>query len=175
MAQTQNTKHFKHYIRMARAAQLEAALYKDSEIAEFLNLSLAGLATLKQDPEYGRIRIAVRTGVVTDAEEELIQDQKYKYERLRNMVPLALQGLFDAARSSNEHVKVKACSEILDREGTLAKVSRIGLATDEQGGVGTVIDDEIAQNLLEIKKIQAERAKDKDKDAEIPPVTNTVQ
>jgi hypothetical protein len=95
----------------------------------------------------------------------MIASMEYKHERMRAMIPQALQNLYDLARSSNENVKLKATAEILDREGTMAKVSRIGLATQDQGGVGTVIDDEIASNLLGIQKIQAERAEKSAKEA----------
>jgi hypothetical protein len=156
---------------MLQAVQLEAQLYKDAEIAEFLKMTPAGLAVLKQDPDYVALRVQVRTGVTSEAEKQFLKDLEYKHDRLRDMVPLALQGLYDAARSKNEHVKLKAAAEILDREGTMAKVSRIGLASEEQGGVGTTIDNEVAAQLLEIRKIQLERAA---KDAE-KPITDTIQ
>jgi hypothetical protein len=167
-------KQFKRQIRMIRAVRLEAALYKDAEIAAFLKMSPMGLAQLKMDPDYIALRIQIQSGVVSDAEKELLKDTEYKYEMLRDMVPLALQGLYDAARSTNMHVKLKAAAEILDREGTMAKVSRIGLASQEQGGAGTSIDDEIAANLLDIKKIQEERAKKEQEVREIPGPT-TIQ
>jgi hypothetical protein len=160
---------------MLQAVQLEAQLYKDAEIAAFLDMTPGGLAQLKLDPEYVRLRTQVRTGVTTETEKQFLKDLEYKHDRLRDMVPLALQGLYDAARSKNEHVKLKAAAEILDREGTMAKVSRIGLATEEQGGVGTSIDDEIATKMLEIRKLQAERAAKEATEQEIPPITNAVQ
>jgi len=143
-----NGPSFKRRVRMLRAARLEAALYKDPEIAAFLNLSLAGLAQMKADPEYAAIRMQVLTGVVSDAEKELIRDTEYKHELLRDLVPAALRNLFDLANSQNESIKLKATAEILDREGTMAKVSRIGLATADQGGIGNSIDDETAANLV---------------------------
>lgn len=156
---------FKRRIRMEQAARLEGQLYKDAEIAQFLDMTVAGLAQLKADPEYAIVRMEVLTGVVSTVQEEMIASMEYKHERMRAMIPQALQNLYDLARSSNENVKLKATAEILDREGTMAKVSRIGLATQDQGGVGTVIDDEIASNLLGIQKIQAERAEKSAKEA----------
>lgn len=142
---------------MIQAVRLEAALYKDPEIAAFLKMTPAGLAQMKMDPEYDIMRMQVASGVASSAEEELLKDQEYKYEQLRNLVPQALTNLFDLARSQNEHIKLKATSEILDREGTIAKVSRIGFAMPEQGGVATTIDNEIASNLTNLLKIEAER------------------
>ena len=133
-------KSYKRHIRMIQAVRLEAMLYKDAEIALFLKMSPAGLAQLKMDPDYIALRTQVQTGVVCEAEKALLTDTEYKHELIRDMVPQALQGLYDCARSANEHVKLKAAAEILDREGTMAKVSRIGLATSEQGGFGTSID-----------------------------------
>jgi len=156
---------FKRRIRMEQAARLEGQLYKDAEIAQFLDMTVAGLAQLKADPEYAIVRMEVLTGVVSTVQEEMIASMEYKHERMRAMIPQALQNLYDLARSSNENVKLKATAEILDREGTMAKVSRIGLATQDQGGVGTVLDDEIASNLLGIQKIQAERAEKSAKEA----------
>ena len=154
---------YKRRIRMIRAVRLEAGLYKDNVIAALLNMTPAGLAVLKQDPEYSEVRLQVLTGVVSDAEKTLLEDTRYKHEQLRELIPQAFQNLYDLARSQNEHIKLKASTEILDREGTMSKVSRIGLAMPDQGGAGTTIDDEVATNLLRISHLQAERAK---KDAE---------
>ena len=117
-------KSFKRQIRIEQACRLEAALYKDAEIAEFLGLTQAGLAQLKMDPEYNEFRMQMRSGVVSRAEQELLKDQEYKYEKIRNLVPQALQNLYELAKSGNEHVKLRATTEILDREGTMAKVTR---------------------------------------------------
>ena len=89
---------------MLQAVQLEALFYKDAVIAEFLEMTPAGLAQLKLDPEYIRLRMQKETGVATEAEENYLKEQEYKHDRVRAMVPQALQNLYDLARSQNEHI-----------------------------------------------------------------------
>ena len=80
--------------------------------------------------------------------QDLVDDIEYHKQRVREMLPVALDGLYElAVQSKNERIKLAACESIIDREGQHAKVSRIGLPTQAQGGIGTKIDDEIASNL----------------------------
>ena len=170
-------KSFKRRIRMIRAVRLEAALYKDPEIAAFLNLTPAGLAQMKGDPEYDALRMQVMSGVVTDAEKELLKDTEYKHEMLREMVPTALRNLFDLANSNNDNIKLKATAEILDREGTMSKVSRIGLTTSNVDGVSTQIDDDTAISLVNalqaLKNQRVQEAKDASSLSEDSPTLST--
>lgn len=140
-------KSFKRVIHMEKAARLESLGWKDAEIARQIGLTPAGLAMVKQDVDYPSVRDRIKTGVISQLDEQLKDDMDYQRERIRGMMPVALDGLYESAiQTKNERIRLAACAEILDRDGRLAKVSRVGLPTEDQGGVG-IIDDETADAL----------------------------
>jgi len=153
---------FKRYVKMERAVRLEALGKTDAEIAFHLSMSQAGLAQLKRDPQYSQIRTRVATGVISEADSELSNDLKLQRQRVRDLVPLALDALYDAVTCTDRKIKLSAASQILNRDGRLAEVSRIGLPTEDQGGAGNITDHQTAADLvaaLEKSRKIAEQAK----------------
>ena len=133
---------------MEKAARLESLGWRDAEIARQLGITPAGLAMVKQDPDYASVRDRIKTGVCSLLDENLKDDLQFQREKIRSMMPVALDGMYELAiQTKNERVRLAACAEIMDRDGRMAKVSRIGLPTEDQGGVGQ-IDDETADALI---------------------------
>lgn len=165
-------KSYKRIINLEWIARLENMRWRDPEIAHHLGLTLAGLAQCKQDPDFPKVRARILTGVLSDADMKMSEENEYLRERIRGMLPAALDGLYElAVQTKNDRVRLAACESITDREGHLAKVTRIGLPTEDQGGLGAV-DDEAADAL--IIALQASR---KVKEASLEntkPSTNTV-
>lgn len=150
-------KAFKRLIRMEKAARLEALLYTDAEIAQHLNLTPAGLAQVKLDPDYESVRRRLKDGIASETDNIIAREGEYVRDRIRDMVPAALDSLYRAAISNNEHIRLRAATQILNRDGRVAEVSRIGLPTEDQGGAGTKIDDDIASALISVAKLQRDR------------------
>lgn len=150
-------KAYKRLIRIEKAVRLEACLYTDAEIAQHLNLTPAGLAQVKLDPDYDSVRRRIRDGIASETDNIISREGDYVRDRIREMVPAALDSLYKAAISNNEHIRLRAATQILNRDGRVAEVSRIGLPTEDQGGAGTKIDDDIAAALTGIMKLQKER------------------
>ena len=176
-AQRKGQASYKRMLRMEHCARLENLLWKDADIAAHLNMSPAGLAQLKGDPEYPAVRNRIKTGVISQLDEELKDDFNYQREKIRSMMPVALDGLLELAmQTKNERVRLGACAEIMDRDGRLAKVSRIGLPTEDQGGVGSSIDDETADALIQALKIsKATSAESTQSKISDPSITTKVQ
>lgn len=123
---------------------------KQSEVAKHIGVSPITLAVWQQDPDFVDLQNQIMTGVLSHVDEDLAEDVTNQKLSLKRMIPMALQGLADLAlQSSNPQIKLKAIGEILDRDGHLAKVTRIGLPTDAQGGVAGTMDNEVAAKLLE--------------------------
>lgn len=148
MAQTYP--HLKARLRMERVARLEAMMIPDAEIAAHVNLSPAGLASLKARPEYQGIRLQVASGVLSEFDAELANDVNAVRASLRANVPAALQAIVDAVHQKTDpKLRFTAACELLDREGNLAKVSRTGVPLPEQGGSGiNTKDDDVANELI---------------------------
>jgi hypothetical protein len=64
------------------------------------------------------------------------------------MVPMALQKLKELVLSSNQQIALKASADVLDREGTHAKVSRSAIDIKEQVNLTTT--NIIAQNIRDV-------------------------
>jgi hypothetical protein len=139
--------NYKTIIRIERAIRLEVKGFSDAEIAEHIGLNKAGLATLKRNPLYTQVRIRVLNNVVGDLEQELGDDNHYIHQKIRSMLPKALQVLEDALENPDVKARLSAAADVFDRDGKLAKVSRIGLPSEEQGGFAPKIDTTIVDGL----------------------------
>lgn len=162
-------KSFKRRIRMEKAIYMEANGFKDREIANVLRLSKGGLAQLKRDPEYQGLRVQLASGVVSEFNKDIALDRTFLREKLKEMVPVALQGLYEAATNKrNERVRFEACKTILNREGTLAEVSKSTVVVQDERTTISKADDEAADALVKAYKASGG-------DTLPPPITDIVQ
>lgn len=147
-------KSFKARIRMEKVARLEAAGLADAEIAAHVGITTAALAGIKTRPEYKVLVRQVATGVISQYDEQLAANSDFQRARLQSMVPPALDALFKAVTNPiDQRLAVEAAKQILDRDGRLAQVSRIGLAAPNQGGfAATQKDVEAANSIVELFK-----------------------
>jgi len=130
--------------------QLKNPNAKQAEVAKHIGVSPVTLSQWQTDPSWMDLHNQIVTGVLSHVDEDLAEDLTAQRLTLKRMIPLALQNLADLAlQSSNPAIKLKATQEILDREGNHAKVTRMGLATDSQGGVANHLDNEVALKLAE--------------------------
>lgn len=163
--------YFKRKLRMEKCARLEAQGIPDKVIAAMLRLSRGGLATLKRDPAYANIRVAIATGVVAEMDTDLAENREFLKTQLKQMVPTALRGLFDlAVQRTNERVRLEACKQILNRDGLLAEVSKSQVTVEDARKGASEMDDNIAAEL-----IAAFRSAGKPDEELPPPITETVQ
>lgn len=115
--------------RLESIIRLENAGFTHSAIAAMLVISPTRLAAIKKTPTYIQARIKLTHGIILDNESQvqLIKDQRK--EILTQMLPPALQVLADeiqrpAQTLAERKHKSAIALELLDREGTFAKVSR---------------------------------------------------
>lgn len=111
--------------KIEKAARLCATgLYTDKMIAEHLGITQPYLSVLKTTKEFQSASMAVLSGVLSETNEKMLASVEERREELAAMVPAALLQLRNLALSRNQNVALKACQEILDRDGQLAKVSK---------------------------------------------------
>lgn len=120
----------------------------DAEIAEQVGLTVAGLYTMKNSPEWKQLWLQYTNKVLSDFDAELAGDQKALRERHKMKVPEALQTMYDLMHSRDEKVKFAAAKDILARDGNFAEVSRIGMPTEEQGGFMSKTDTDVANAIV---------------------------
>jgi accessory colonization factor AcfC len=112
-------------LKMERIARLEVAGYKDEEIAATVGITKTYVSMLRRTPEYIGVRVEVASGVLSEADRVLLQDQEATYEQLKQLVPSAMLTIKNTLHNSrNPKLQFDAAKEILDREGTFAKISK---------------------------------------------------
>lgn len=144
--------NYKTIMRIERAVQMEAKGYPDDQIAKHIGLSKAGLITLKRNPLYQQVRVRTQSFVVGELEQDLGENIDYCRNKLNSMLPKALQVLEKALENPDPKVALNAADSVFDRNGRLAKISRIGLPTEEQGGIGPRLDTSVADALVDAIK-----------------------
>lgn len=144
----------KALFKKEQIARYTLAGLTDAEIAERLSMTHAGVVTAKQQPEYKAIETSLRDGVLTQMDAELGEDIVAMRTKLRTYVPAALQTLIDAAQQRKDlKLAVNASEALIAMDGRMAKVSRTGVATPEQGGSAiSQHDNDAAQELLNALK-----------------------
>lgn len=123
---------------------------KMPEVAQHVGVAEQTLAQWKVDPEWTNLHNQITTGILSSIDADLAEDITHQRLTLKRLVPTAIQNLADLAlQSANPSIKLKASQEILDRDGNFAKVARVGLAMQGQGGVSDQKDDDVSRALLE--------------------------
>lgn len=116
----------KRYELMAR---LENAGIGEGAASAMLGISVARLRYLKKSSDYQVARIKITHGIIIDHEKNLALIKEQRKEILTQMLPPALQVIANeltapAVSLAERKHKSAIALELLDREGTFAKVSR---------------------------------------------------
>lgn len=120
------------------------------ELATLADIKPGRYLWLRKLAAYSRVKQSYTTGIISNLDEVVQKKLNLTQTTLDFAVPMAMQALVQQALSSkDERVKNKAANDILDRHGHFAKVSRVGAPTEEQGGVATDADQEVADKLAE--------------------------
>lgn len=143
--------HEKTILKAELAVRLEMLNlgYNDSQIALHIGMKVGAFQMLKKTDVYQRIRSSYISGVILPMDEAVRDNYKIGRKLLSDHMPLALQNLaMAAAQNIDKKLKMEASKEILDREGSFAKVSRVGIPSKDQGGFADSKDNETAAELL---------------------------
>lgn len=135
-------------MRRERAARMEVLGYSDIEIATAIGLTPAGLAMLKRSPQYQDILISVKNGFVRDMDSALGEHTELLRTRIRDHIPNAINTIIDMIQQrADKKLALTAAETLIGMDGRFAKVTRVGVPTEAQGGVGTE-DDAIVKGIM---------------------------
>lgn len=152
--------------------QLKNPNAKQSEVAAHIGVDIVTLSQWQAQQEWKDLHNQIVSGILSQIDAELAEDINHQRLSLKRLVPVAIQNLADLAlQSANPNIKLKASMEILDRDGNMAKVQRVGLATAEQGGVASQVDNEVAK-LLGEALLAAKAKKDASKEPAQPSISD---
>jgi hypothetical protein len=135
-------------IRIACRLEMLNLGLKDREIAQHIGMSQTSYSLLKKTQIYQQLHNQYLTGVLSVADENIIENLPLQRRILNQAVPVALENLYAACvQKIDKKLQFEASKEVLDRQGAFAKVSRIGLPTASQN-VDNSQDNELASELI---------------------------
>ena len=115
----------KRYMRIERLCRLELSGHTEDEMAFHQGISKVRVNQLKRTPEYISLRTQLASGIVSQADRNMLEDIDANHQIVKDMVPEALLAVRDAILDrNNPALRLRAAQDLLDREGTLAKVSK---------------------------------------------------
>lgn len=150
-----STKHPSMRMTWKRALKLEAiarlsadpAGYSVEQIANILGCSTQTVILIRQLPEYHAKMIEIASGVVSAYDRNLRSSVENMREELRSMVPSSMMVIRNALHGRyGAQIQYRAATDVLDREGTNAKVSKSSVSHEVQVPLG--VDPTIAANLM---------------------------
>ena len=126
----QAKRQFRVHLRHEQIIRLEAAGFTAGQIAPMLRISVPRIKQILRSPEYLIDRLKITHGIILDHDAQLSKIKEQRKEMLVQLLPAALQTIANELRrapspllSERKHQTALAL-ELLDREGTFAKVSR---------------------------------------------------
>lgn len=122
-------KQFKTQKRFETIVRLENAGFSEAASAAMLCISVPRLRYLKKQSDYLIVRAKLTHGIILDWDNELAKVKEQRKELLTAMLPPALLCLSQeiqrpAITLAERKHQAQVAQDILDREGTFAKISR---------------------------------------------------
>lgn len=120
---------FKTQKRLETIVRLENAGFSETAVAGMVGVSKNKLSVIKRSREYLNARVLITHNIILDYDGKLADIKEQRREILTQNLPSALQALAEeiqrpALTVAERKLKTTVALEILDREGTFAKVSR---------------------------------------------------
>jgi hypothetical protein len=143
-------KTYKRHLRIERIARLSLQVppLKDEEIAISQGVTKQYISMLRRTPEYIGIRTQLLTGVMAQENRYLYENLEENQDIIKSFVPEAMQALYDTLLDrSNPGLRLKAAESVLDREGSIAKISKTEIKKKVEfdfAGHDAVADDLLA-------------------------------
>lgn len=127
-------KTFRTQRRFELMVRLENAQIPAAAAATMLGISLPRLNQIKRLPDYLIARMKITHGIIVDHDASLSQVKEQRKEMLTQMLPAALQiiknqieNISGGSTLAERKHQAALAQDLLDREGTFAKVSRTEL------------------------------------------------
>jgi hypothetical protein len=142
---------WKRALKIERIARLSAdpAGYSNEQIANMLNCDKQTIVYIRQTPQYHAKMIEIASGVVSQYDQQLRENVDNIRDEMRSMVPSSMMVIRNAlAGRYGGNLAFKAAQEVLDREGTNAKVSKSSVSIEVKPSLE--VDPLVASNLMQL-------------------------
>lgn len=135
----QSGRTFKQQKRLELIVRMENAAIPEGQIAAMLLITVNRLRSIRKTLEYLKARHQITLGIVVEAEASLPQIKEQRKEVLTQMLPQALQVIANVIYQPTalldtgaKKLQVSVAQDLMDREGTLAKVSKSEIKVEDK-------------------------------------------
>lgn len=142
---------WKRALKIERIARLslDPAGYSNEQIANHLGCDKQTVVLIRQLPEYHAKMLELASGVLSHHDAELRMDIDNARSELRSMIPSSMMVIRDALLNrKNPNLQFKAALEVMDREGSMAKVSKSSVTVETKPNMA--VDPTVASNLMQL-------------------------
>lgn len=140
---------WKRALKIERVARLslDPAMYSNEQIANHLKCHVQTVVLIRQLPEYHAKMLELSSGILSAYDADLRSDTDNARAELKSMIPSSMMVIRDALLNKrNPALQFKAALEIMDREGSMAKVSKSSVAVEVKPNMQ--VDPNVASNLM---------------------------
>jgi hypothetical protein len=140
---------WKRAMKIEKVARLSLhpAGYSNEQIANFLGCDKQTVVLIRQIPQYHAKMIELQSGLTSSWDQELRTDSDNARAELKSMLPGSMMVIRDAIQGKfGAALQFKAAQEVMDREGTLAKVSKSSVSVETKPNM--VSDPNVVSNLM---------------------------
>lgn len=128
-------KIFRTLKRYEDIVRLELAGMNEQTMAAMLVISVNRLKSIKKEPEYLRTRLKLVNGIILDSADKVADIKSQRKEILSQLLPPALLCIAEtlqtkATSMAEKRHQVAVAQDLMDREGTFAKISRTAVTVD---------------------------------------------
>jgi hypothetical protein len=142
---------WKRALKIEKIARLSAdpAGYSNAQIGNMLACSEQTIVYIRQTPEYHAKMMEISSGIVSMYDQQLRENIDNMRDEMRSMVPSAMMVIRNSLTGKyGPAIAFKAAQEVMDREGTNAKVSKSSVQVTHIPN--TAIDPAVASNLMQL-------------------------
>ena len=142
---------WKRALKIERIARLSAdpAGFSNEQIGNMLGCNKQTVVLIRQLPEYHAKMMEISTGVVSCYDAQLRENVDNMRSELRSMVPSSMMVIRNAlVGKMGTGLQYKAALEVMDREGSMAKVSKTSVAVEVKPNME--VDPEVRTNLMQL-------------------------
>jgi hypothetical protein len=138
---------WKRHMRIEKIARLTVAgTFTNAQIANAMGIHVQTIIEIRRTPEFHSKMIELSTGVISEHDKDLREIEENQIAELSSMLPSALLVLRNSLLSTNPTIALRAATEIMDRDGKLAKVSKVNVHHDESPNLDNV--NTISSNIM---------------------------
>lgn len=142
---------WKRALKIERIARLsaDAAGYSNEQIANFVGCDKQTVVLIRQLPAYHAKMMEIVSNITSVHDSDLRQNEDNMKDELRAMVPSSMMVIRNALSGKlGAGLQYKAALEVMDRDGTNAKVSRSSVSVEVKPALA--IDANVASNLMQL-------------------------